>query len=854
MQNRNLLESILGGKNNFHRFYALLAAVVIFLARVVISPDIEDSLVLRILMGAYFFGIFVASFLSPKVNDQLKRWFSIGIVIMSAWVIVSLWMNKFAAETMAGYQIMTVFAVILIAERTIMIAFAIVSSVGLVLAVVTIPEATPLSIQFVSVNILLCLVGVLSLIARSREKRQMEKGLNQSLTVQQLTIESSAFGILLVDEDGGYIKANSAFLTMWSIPEALILANNTKESDEIALRQVKDPKRLKDVWLNPIKKINEGVAELIEMANGRTVEVYWRQLISEDQPIGRLWFFRDVTRQKAFEQRLLNTEKRLREQNEHLMELASSLTRHAGNREQAFKEITSSSAQLIGVDTVGIWFFEPGQAAMKLCIQYDRAKDQFTMGTMVRVADHVPYFDALLSTRVMVVPNTLLDPVTTDFYEGKYTGRASALMHTQIRSGSECIGVMTFEQADATRAWTPEDQSYATSLGDLVAISLAAAEKQQTQSKLTNSMAILRAIFDLSETGIIVEDRDHNILNYNELYLKIWNFTAEFVDNNPYKTLVEHCLSQIRNSHAYVEGHEKLKLKPDMEYAGIIEFHDGRIIERYSKAIKVDEFVEGRVWFYLDITERKNKENELINRNFELDSFVYRASHDLKAPLNSVMGLIGLIRQEKDLDSIIEYVTMMDKSVKKLDEFIRQLTQFSQDARLKIICKPIRFREMVDDILSDLKFMDGAARLNIVLDIEQEGTFYSDPVRLGIIMTNILSNAIKYQDNKKEKSTLFVQIRANETEANCRFADNGLGIDAEHLEKVFDLFYRASIQASGSGLGLYITHNAVHKLGGRINVVSKIGEGSSFELHLPSLSDGSDVESGEMKDISKPTV
>ncbi|MFN8393606.1 MAG: ATP-binding protein [Bacteroidia bacterium] len=472
---------------------------------------------------------------------------------------------------------------------------------------------------------------------------------------------------------------------------------------------------------------------------------------------------------------------------------------------------------------------------MHLQLQFDRHTGTFSSGGKVELSKHPEYFEALFRTRVLAVNDTRKDASTSSFFEGKYSGPAAALMHAQIRAQGRRLGVMSFECANGKRAWTQEEQQYGASLADLVSIAMSSEERLKTQQELTNSMAILQAIFDLSETGIIVEDLDHNILKYNELYLKIWDFEAEFLETRPYSEIVAACLSKLKNSQNIQEGLDRIKTRPGMEYAGIMEFNDGKIVERYSKAIMVDGKLKGRVWFYLDITDRKRKENELINRNFELDSFVYRASHDLKAPLNSIMGLISLIQQEGELEAILQYVAMMDKSVKKLDDFIRQLTQFSQDARLKLIRKPIEFRELVEDTLSDLRFMENAARLIVSLNVEQPGLFHSDPVRLGIVFSNFLSNAIKYQDLRKEKSTLTVNIKADAHRAECAFTDNGVGIDPEHLEKVFDLFFRASVQATGSGLGLYITHNAIQKLGGTVQVSSQLGQGTTFLLTIPNV-------------------
>ena len=256
-------------------------------------------------------------------------------------------------------------------------------------------------------------------------------------------------------------------------------------------------------------------------------------------------------------------------------------------------------------------------------------------------------------------------------------------------------------------------------------------------------------------------------------------------------------------------------------------------MERYSKAIDLGDGQLGRVWFYLDVTDRTRKEKELIERNFELDSFVYRASHDLKAPLNSIMGLIGIIREEQELQPILRYIALMDKSVKKLDEFIRQLTQFSQDARLKVVRKQIDLSDLVNEVWRDLGFMENAHKVHFSVDYEQNGAFFGDPVRLNIVLNNLISNAIKYQDLSKPQAQIEVGIEVNEKQAAISVRDNGVGIPADHLSKVFDLFYRASNQSFGSGLGLYITRNATEKMGGQLNVESEPGEGTTFRLNLP---------------------
>jgi signal transduction histidine kinase len=108
-----------------------------------------------------------------------------------------------------------------------------------------------------------------------------------------------------------------------------------------------------------------------------------------------------------------------------------------------------------------------------------------------------------------------------------------------------------------------------------------------------------------------------------------------------------------------------------------------------------------------------------------------------------------------------------------------------------------------------------------------------DKTRLRIILSNLINNSIKYQDVRKSHRSITIGIRSSSNEHSICVRDNGIGIATEHLAKVFDMFYRASENSSGSGLGLFITQEAVEKIGGTITVESKIGEGTSFTVKLP---------------------
>ncbi len=243
-----------------------------------------------------------------------------------------------------------------------------------------------------------------------------------------------------------------------------------------------------------------------------------------------------------------------------------------------------------------------------------------------------------------------------------------------------------------------------------------------------------------------------------------------------------------------------------------------------------------------DITERKLAEErvlqsneKLLKINRELDRFVYSASHDLRAPLTSIIGLINLSKMEEVPTVIREYLGLMKKSADKLDNFIQDLTNFSRNARTEIKHERIDFQEMVDTIFEQHKFMDEDKQVELKSTIDQEVDFYSDGNRLQVMFSNLISNAVKYNNSKVDRALVEINVAVDTEKAQVRIADNGIGIGAEHLDRIFEMFYRATNERQGSGLGLYIVKETVDKLKGEVQVTSKQGVGTTFTFVIPNM-------------------
>ncbi|MDI1255589.1 MAG: PAS domain S-box protein [Flavobacterium sp.] len=243
-----------------------------------------------------------------------------------------------------------------------------------------------------------------------------------------------------------------------------------------------------------------------------------------------------------------------------------------------------------------------------------------------------------------------------------------------------------------------------------------------------------------------------------------------------------------------------------------------------------------------DITARKIVENQLLlnnatlqKTNDELDRFVYSVSHDLRAPLTSILGLVNLIEMESKEPDTLSHITMIRKSIIRLDNFIKNILNYSRNNRTDVESEFIPVYNTVNDIVVLLRGAKEYDDIAFEIDIIEEFPFHSDKHRFITIIENLISNAIKY--HKKQEKGRFIRISGTSRQdvLELNIADNGTGIAPGHHSKIFDMFYRIANTINGSGLGLYIVKESIQKLGGTIVVTSKEGKGTCFTIHLKNL-------------------
>jgi two-component system, sensor histidine kinase len=246
----------------------------------------------------------------------------------------------------------------------------------------------------------------------------------------------------------------------------------------------------------------------------------------------------------------------------------------------------------------------------------------------------------------------------------------------------------------------------------------------------------------------------------------------------------------------------------------------------------------GRVISDLRIAEdRLNRQNqELETANNELDRFVYSASHDLSAPLKSILGLVTISKMDSTPDSSKLYLDEIEKSVVKLDSFIGEILDYSRNKRLEISPEQIKLKELCQEILDNLKYTEGYNRVQFDLEELNGKTIRQDKTRLRIILSNLISNAIKFQKTAPwHEPSIKITSAHQQNKTLIKVEDNGEGIHPELSHKVFNMFFRASESSRGSGLGLYIAKESAEKIGGNINLKSEYGKGSVFTIEIPEI-------------------
>jgi signal transduction histidine kinase len=248
---------------------------------------------------------------------------------------------------------------------------------------------------------------------------------------------------------------------------------------------------------------------------------------------------------------------------------------------------------------------------------------------------------------------------------------------------------------------------------------------------------------------------------------------------------------------------------------------------------KLSIAIDNCVTIYTSQLELKLKNEELQKANDELNKFVYNVSHDLRAPLTSIMGVINLTKLLPELNVAEEYFKMIEGRILKLDDFIKKIIGYYKNARAETVNERIEFDVFVNSIWETFRHQNPSIIFS--LSINDHIEFFGDAFRLKIILENLISNAIKYQNPSSEIKKINITLNMIADDLHIMISDNGIGIDNKFLDNIFELFFRTedALNAEGTGIGLYLVKETLSKIGGKVDVKSQLMIGTTFHLVIP---------------------
>lgn len=263
--------------------------------------------------------------------------------------------------------------------------------------------------------------------------------------------------------------------------------------------------------------------------------------------------------------------------------------------------------------------------------------------------------------------------------------------------------------------------------------------------------------------------------------------------------------------------------------------HIFRYVKKPWTDVDVKSAIDEANKFFVTTSMLALKNEELQKAYNELDKFAYSATHDMRGPIVSVLGVINIAKGEENIADVKDMLDMMEKAMFKLDNYIQNLHDYYNIRRGELNIAEVKFDEVVKDMKDMFELSSKVDNIEFKASVSQTETFRSDEVSIKIILNNLLSNAFKYQKkDKNDEKHVYLNIEIAKGIATIKVNDNGIGIPENSIGHIFNMFYRASHHELGSGFGLYNVKDALAKISGTIEVESKENEGTTFKVTIPS--------------------
>jgi len=575
--------------------------------------------------------------------------------------------------------------------------------------------------------------------------------------------------------------------------------------------------------------------------------------LKNDLSKGKTVMFRDVTKEKRIE---LKEKQRMENIHNHQKAISKIAKHHAlikGNKKKAFKLITETAAKQLHVLRASIWFLCNDDQELTCSDLYDLSNNNHSSGMVVNANKYPHYFRSLKEGRAIDAVDARSDKRTCEFREDYLIPlEIISMMDAPIWVSGKLVGVLCHEQVNEKREWLDYEISFAGELADQIAQVILNAEREQVMLALRESELKYRTIFENTGTAIGTFGEDGIITMVNSEFERLSGYAKNEIE---YKMHWYDFVAEKDRRKMY-QYHKKRTLKydtPPSEY-------DFTFIDRLGKVKSVHicisliphSFI--RIFSLIDITELKVTYRKLQKLNNTLeekvkqrttrihhllkqkDDFVNQLGHDLKNPLGPLVTLLPIIERHVKTEKDKEILKVIQRNVGYMKNLVQKTLELARlnSPNTVLNFEPVNLKEHIDNVIQRNTFLFEGKKISVSSNIPVDLIVYVDVLRLEELFNNLLTNAVKYNN---ECGSIGINASADDEKVTVFICDDGQGMTPDQLFHAFDEFYKADESRhniKSSGLGMSICKRIVEKHGGTIWAESDgLDKGSTFYFTLP---------------------
>ncbi|HAR19700.1 MAG TPA: hypothetical protein DCR46_03510 [Cytophagales bacterium] len=505
----------------------------------------------------------------------------------------------------------------------------------------------------------------------------------------------------------------------------------------------------------------------------------------------------------------------------------------SGDILKALKLITDTAKDTLGVNSVSIWLLDKEPTPQLLCYEHTSDKEFDYAREPLSLSEIELFLTTLEKDKVVVADDAHSHPVTKELY-------AHNLRPAFIKSTLDADIILkgTFQGViccghSSKRHWAQDEVQYLNSLSDIISLALEIHERKKTESEIQRAYSLIISVFDAVEEGLMVVGSDHETLECNNRFIEMFKVPPALLNKENRRLRIRYIADQLINGDDFMEKLSSMEASNEHEFFNVLHLRDKRAIEQFSQPFYVQGKFMGRIWSYRDITKSLQAEESLRTVNSELDTFIYRASHDIKGPLARLRGICDVAKMTiKDAQANV-YLKLLDLESRKLDSILEKLLVVKDLKTNNIKIEKINFNEVLDKSIKHLKYVQDFENIHIKVQVDNTLEFKSDGNLLELVFMNLIDNAIQFRDENKPSTNISIDIYPENNFVTVCIKDNGIGMEETILNQIFDMHFRGNERSTGTGLGLYIVKTAIDALNGKIQVNSKISVGTEFVFSLP---------------------